>query len=226
MSVRLWVLATGNRHKLDELAAMLEASGIDADVRAPSTFGTPPEIVEDGDTFTANAMKKAVGVAGWLRARDVRGDALVLADDSGLCVDALGGAPGVISARFAGEPTDDAANNRKLVSELGRLGLDESPAHYRCVLALVRVDGGAIAPGGENVITFDGRWDVAVRVAARGTGGFGYDPHAWLDVDGEQRTVAELQRDAKGALSHRGQAHRTMLAWWRAHHGGGALPPG
>lgn len=208
------VLATGNAHKLRELAGMIGAAGLAIEVVAPRNFGSPPEVVEDGDTFAANAVKKARALAAWLETRGCPPGALVLADDSGIGVDALGGAPGVTSARFAGEPCDDGANNRKLVAELVGRGLDSSPAHYSCVLALVRVGGGPVVDGGDDVVTFEGRWDVEVRVDARGTGGFGYDPHAWID-DGA-RTVAELDQGAKAARSHRGQALRALVAWWRA----------
>ena len=116
------------------------------------------------------------------------------------------------AARFAGEPSDDERNNRKLVQELCARGLDSSPAHYACVLALVRVDGGALE--GEVTRQFEGRWDVEVRVERRGTGGFGYDPHAWLD-DGS-RTVAELQMQEKAGISHRGRAMERLVAWLSA----------
>ena len=208
------VLASGNRHKLAELAALLAELAPDVRVVGQGEWGEPPAIDESGDTFAANAELKARGIAAWLSSRGASGDTLVLADDSGICVDALDGAPGVTSARWAGEPCDDAANNRKLVAELIARGLDRSAAHYTCVLALVRVDEAALADGRE-VARFEGRWDVEVRVAARGTGGFGYDPHAWIDRGA--RTVAELDRDAKASVSHRGQALRALAQWWRTH---------
>ncbi|MBK6917057.1 MAG: non-canonical purine NTP pyrophosphatase [Deltaproteobacteria bacterium] len=211
MSRRLLVVATGNRHKLAELDAMLRGA---VEVAPASAFGEPPTIEETGERFVANAVLKAEGIAVWLRGRDVPGDACVLADDSGISIDALAGAPGVISARWAGEPSDDAANNRKLVAELRARGLEASAAHYTCVLALVRVDGRRL-PGGEALECFEGRWDVEVRTAARGAGGFGYDPHAWLD--GGACTVAELGADDKAARSHRGIALRRLLEWWQVH---------
>lgn len=211
MTQRRLVLATGNEHKLRELSAMLGEAGVEIEVCGPRVFGEPPEIVEDGDTFAANATKKADGIAAWIGAHGATGDTLVLADDSGISVHALYDAPGVTSARWAGEPSDDAANNRKLVDELARRGLERSGAHYSCVLALRRVDGAAIDADGCAVATFDGRWDVEVRTTARGTGGFGYDPHAWLPGD---RTVAELDAASKASVSHRGVALRAMLAWW------------
>lgn len=208
----LCVLATGNRHKLAELAAMLEAAGVALEVVSPLRFGEMPEIAETGTSFGANAVLKATGIAAWLEGRGCPGDALVLADDSGLCVDVLGGEPGVRSARFAGEPSDDGNNNARLVAELRARGVTRSPAHYACVLALVRVDGGAPAGQGAATVCFEGRWDVEVRTEARGEGGFGYDPHAWID-DGA-RTVAELGGADKAARSHRGHALRALVAWW------------
>src|SRR5690606_17778064 len=137
---------------------------------------------------------KARAIAAWLAGRGEPGATRVLADDSGICVEVLGGAPGVRSARFAGDQATDAQNNAKLVEELTARAVDRSPAHYVCVLALVRVDErpvGIDAPRlEEGAAVFDGRWDVEVCTRARGTGGFGYDPHAWLDHGA--RTVAEL----------------------------------
>ncbi len=201
---RLFV-ASGNRHKVAELAELLEAAVPGLAVRGLDAFEDAPAIDETADTFEGNAVLKVQGVARWLAARGVEADAWVLADDSGICVDALGGAPGVRSARFAGEGSSDADNNRALVQALRERGLDRSAAHYACVLALQRVSGGPVH-------RFEGRWDVEVRVEARGSGGFGYDPHAWID-DGA-RTVAELDRPAKAAVSHRGRALRKLLAGW------------
>jgi XTP/dITP diphosphohydrolase len=204
------VLASGNRHKVVELAELL--AELPLRVALQTEWGVPPEIEETGDSFVANAELKARGIAAWLSHRGAPGDTLVLADDSGISVEALGGAPGVISARWAGEPCDDAANNRKLVDELRERGLDRSAAHYSCVLALVRVDGRAVRDG-DDCVRFEGRWDVEVRTDARGSGGFGYDPHAW--IDGGTRTVAELDRAEKAAVSHRGRALRAFASWWR-----------
>jgi XTP/dITP diphosphohydrolase len=206
------VIASGNRHKVGELARAVR--GVEAlagvEVVAASALGALPAIVEDRETFAGNATVKALGFAAWLRERGEAGDTLVLADDSGLCVDALGGAPGVYSARFAGEQATDADNNRALVRALEAEGLDASAAHYVCALALGRVDGGAL-PGAndEAVCIFTGRWDGEARTVARGDGGFGYDPHVWLDA--RTRTVAELSPADKGARSHRGAAIVRLL---------------
>ncbi len=205
---RCVVVASGNAHKIAEIEQMLSVvPGLT--VRGQRDFGEPPEIEETEPDFAGNARLKAEGIAAWLREAGEAGDMAVLADDSGVCVDAFDGRPGVRSARFAGEPCDDAANNDKLVAELRARGLSASAGHYRCVLALVRVDGAPWADGGP-CHTFDGRWDVELRVARQGTGGFGYDPHAWLP---QGCTVAELSREDKAAVSHRGHAMRALLGW-------------
>ncbi len=206
-SARRIVIASGNRHKVAELqraiAAVPAAAAIE--VICASDQGVLPTIIEDRQTFAGNATVKALGFAAWLRERGEEGSALVLADDSGLCVDALGGAPGIRSARFAGEQAVDVDNNRALVEALRALGLEASPAHYVCALAIARVDGQPL-PGANNegVCIFTGQWQGEVRVTPRGKGGFGYDPYVWLD-DG-RRTVAELSPEQKSARSHRGAA--------------------
>lgn len=214
------VVGSGNAHKVAELDRMLRLAVPDLVVLGLRAFGEPPEIPETADDFAGNACLKAEGFAAWLRQAGEAGDTVVLADDSGVCVDALDGGPGVRSARFAGEGASDEANNEKLVRELRARGLSRSPGHYRCVLALTRVDGRAWADAGVSR-RFEGRWDVELGVERRGSGGFGYDPHAWLRVGdgaggaGVDRTVAELQPDEKAAISHRGEALRALLAWLR-----------
>jgi XTP/dITP diphosphohydrolase len=203
--VTLLVVASGNVHKVAELAELLQEAVAGLEVVGVDRFGDAPAIDETADTFEGNAMLKAQGTAMWLSSQGVDPQAWVLADDSGICVDALGGDPGVRSARYAGDHGNDAHNNRKLVAELQGRGIDRSAAHYECVLALQRVGGGP-------VYRWSGRWDVEVRVQARGSGGFGYDPHAW--IDGGAATVAELDRRAKAEVSHRGRALRKLVAGW------------
>jgi len=189
------LLATGNKHKLAEVEAIL--APLQIHLVAPDAVGGLPEVIEDGDTFTANAIKKAVS--------GCRATGLwTLADDSGIEARALGGAPGVYSARFAGEACDDAANNAKL-AELLR---DEDDRHvqYRCVIALAR-------PGAEPV-TWDGVFAGSFIDEPRGAGGFGYDPHVLLPELGQ--TVAEIPASIKHARSHRGQALRAFTAWLMA----------
>lgn len=212
MSQRL-VIASGNHHKVAELKEMVEATCAGTEVLGLFDLGEPPAIPETADHFAGNALLKARGIASWLRENNEPGDTLVVADDSGISVDVLSGDPGVRSARFAGEDATDEDNNRKLVASLREHGTDRSPAHYACVIALVRVDGSALERE-KDVLTFEGLWHVQVRTERRGTGGFGYDPHAW--IDGGRRTVAELARAEKATMSHRGLAMRKLLEWLQA----------
>lgn len=209
MSRRL-VLATGNPHKVAELAALVRAAGLPLTVCSARSLGSAPEVVEDQGSFEAHARLKALEIARWLRGRGEPGDTLVLADDSGICVDALDGAPGVDSAYFAGPQSDDAANNARLVAELAARGLTTSPAHYVCVLALTRVDAGPLPAAPDGLRLFTGRWDGEVRASPRGSGGFGYDPYFW--PAGSARSSAELPPVEKNAQSHRGRATALLLA--------------
>ncbi len=211
-SVRNLVIASGNQHKIIELRAMAAAREISVEVSAMGEHGPAPDVVEDRDTFVGNATKKATEIAAWLRATgSLAGDTLVVADDSGVVIEAFDGAPGVYSARFAGPECDDDANNAKMVAELQARGCSESPAHYVCVLAAVRLDGQPL--DGEPVALFRGRWDGVARIERRGDGGFGYDPYIWMNGPGDQsKTVAELSREEKAARSHRGQAMRAFLS--------------
>lgn len=195
------IVASGNRHKISEFRGVLEPLGFD--VVGLDRLSDVPVIEETAGTFVGNADLKALGIASAARAQGEPGETWVVADDSGICIDALGGQPGVTSARFAGPDATDADNNARLVAELTHLGLDRSPAHYRCVLSLVRVD--ARDPPRH----FEGRWNVEMRTSSAGNGGFGYDPHAWLP-DG--RSVAMLNADEKAGSSHRGQALADLLA--------------
>jgi XTP/dITP diphosphohydrolase len=188
--VRPLVFATRNRGKLVELRELLP--GIE--VRSLDDVHVP-EVIEDADTFVGNASKKAreVSAATGLPA---------LADDSGLEVDALGGAPGVYSARYAGEPHDDAKNNAKLLAALA--GVTERTARFRSVLALADVTG----PLGDEVITADGACEGMILDAPRGTGGFGYDPLFFSPELG--MTFAEAGVGPKNDLSHRARAMRAI----------------
>jgi XTP/dITP diphosphohydrolase len=185
------LIATRNAHKLVEIRRILA----DSQVRLLSlddVEGLPDELPEDGDTFTANALQKA-------REAHRRTGLLVVADDSGLEVDALGGRPGVHSKRFSPEGTD-AANNAHLLTLLGERA--DRTARYRCVLALV----------GEGVQeTAEGRCEGRIGTRPRGEGGFGYDPLFWPD-EAPGRTMAELSMDEKNAISHRGRAFRHLPA--------------
>ena len=186
------VLASGNPGKLREFRALL--AGVAGDVVAQSELGVEP-IEETGTTFLSNALLKA------RHAANATGEA-ALADDSGLEVDALGGAPGVRSARYAGEDADAAANNTRLLAALAGV-LPPRRARYRAVIALVR---NADDP---TPVIAEGCWDGWIALAPRGHGGFGYDPVFLVGDDGS--TAAELAPDVKNRLSHRGQALRSLL---------------
>jgi XTP/dITP diphosphohydrolase len=195
------VVATGNRGKLDELRALLADLPLRV-LGVSEVLRDPPRVVEDGETFEANAVKKAREVA-------AATTMLTLADDSGLEVDALGGRPGVRSARFAHERATDAENNAALLAALaavpdgvGAAG-DGFPARFRCVLALVDPFTASGAPR-----TVEGVCEGTVIRAPRGSGGFGYDP--LFVVAGAGRTMAELAEAEKNRLSHRGRAFAAL----------------
>lgn len=184
------VLATGNRKKLEELRRILDGLPVDL---VPMTELGLEGADETGETFEENALIKA-------RAVVAATGSPAIADDSGLQVDALGGAPGVRSARYAGDHTDDVANNQRLRGELAGVPADARTARFVCVAALVTPDGRSWTARG----TMEGR----VVDTPRGTGGFGYDP--LFVSDGETRTNAELEPDEKDAKSHRGEAFRAL----------------
>jgi XTP/dITP diphosphohydrolase len=187
------VIATRNKHKLEEIRAIFSVPGLE--IVSALDYPDVPDVVEDGATFEANAIKKAVTLA---KATGL----WALADDSGLEVDALGGAPGVHSARYAGEPASYPANNRKLLKNLE--GAKDRRARFRCVIALAGPDG--------RVRTVDGRCEGTIGFEERGQRGFGYDP--LFIPDGHTQTFAELESDAKHAISHRGRALRKAQEEW------------
>jgi len=187
------VIATRNKHKLEEIREIFHIPGLT--VVSAFDFPEVPDVVEDGDTFEANAVKKAVTLA---RATGL----MALADDSGLEVDALNGAPGVYSARYAGEPVSYQANNRKLLASLKNE--TNRRARFRCVIALAGPDGHA------RVV--DGRCEGTIAFEERGDKGFGYDP--LFIPDGHTVTFSEMDAAAKHAISHRGRALRRAAAEW------------
>jgi len=193
------LIASHNAHKAAEIAAIL---GENFDVQSLARHHGAPEVEEDGDTYTANAVKKAAETAAWLSSQALA-QALpdfVLADDSGLAVDALGGAPGVHSARYAGGDgnSTDEANNAKLLRALAGVTGDNRGAQFQCVLALA-----ALGQAGE-VRTFEGTCRGRISQANSGQGGFGYDP--LFIPDGHDLSFAELGREVKNAISHRARA--------------------
>jgi len=187
------VLASANRGKLRELKALLEPRGYT--VRSAAELGFTEEVPETGATFEENAVLKARAVAQALGRPAV-------ADDSGIAVEALGGAPGVLSARWAGPDADDAARSAKLLGELAGGAPENRGAAFVCVMACAK-------PGGE-VITAQGRLQGRVALAPAGDNGFGYDPVFELPERG--RTVAQLTAEEKNAISHRGRALAALAA--------------
>ena len=192
----LLFLASTNRGKLQEFGQAAQARGIA--VEAVPGIAALPACVEDGATFEANAHKKALHYSAY-------SEGLVFADDSGICVDALGGAPGVYSARFAGPGADDDANNAKLINELRSFSFPERSAHYVCVIALAQL--------GKILTVAEGQADGIILDAPRGSGGFGYDPLFFYPTLG--RSFAELTPEEKFAISHRGGAFRKLLDYLR-----------
>lgn len=194
LPARELVLASGNAGKLAEIARLLEPLGLV--IRTQTEFGiTPPE--ETGLSFIENAILKARHAA--------RLSGLpALADDSGLEVDFLNGAPGIYSARYAGEDGNDAANNRKLLDALEGVPAGQRSARFRCVIALLRHAEDPMP------LVATGTWEGRILEAPRGEGGFGYDP--LFLPEGLERTAAELGKAEKNRLSHRGQALQALLA--------------
>ena len=202
MTARRMLVATSNPGKLRDFAGAAEAH--DISIASIPNFSSLPPVVEDGATFEANARKKAEAYS-----LAVPGD-LVLADDSGLEVDALGGAPGVHSARYAtAEPhtldsnVKDEANNARVLRELQGIPAEKRTARFVCVLAAAR--------DGRTIETFHGVVEGAILDAPRGHNGFGYDPLFYFPQIG--KTLAELTAIEKSRYSHRGAAFRQFLQW-------------
>jgi len=185
------LVATGNSHKTAEIRAILGAGYVVSDLKAHPEL---PEVEETGSTFLENATLKAVEIS-----KQVEG--LILSDDSGLEVDALGGEPGVYSSRYAGEAGNDAANNKKLLHELQ--GKDNRKARFRCVMVL--------AQDGEVLTSFDGAVEGRMLSELHGEGGFGYDP--LFVPDGYDQTFSQLSEEIKNQLSHRAVAMQKVVAW-------------
>ncbi len=185
------ILATKNRGKVAELGRLLK----DMDIRVLSMddMGDLPEVLEDADTFLGNAMKKARTVA---EATGI----MALADDSGLEVDALDGAPGVRSARFAGAEATDAENNEKLLRKLANIPEGKRSARFRCVMVLYHPSG--------KWISAEGSCEGTIATVPSGSLGFGYDPVFYVPQSG--KTMAQIEPDEKNRISHRGIALREL----------------
>ncbi len=196
------LIATSNPGKLRDFAGAAASLGIE--IGAIPNFASLPPVVEDGLTFEANARKKAEAYSRYVAAE------IVLADDSGLEVDALGGAPGVHSARYAAEAphlagvnSDDEANNARLLRELKRVPPEKRTARFVCVIAA--------AKDGRTLEVFRGQADGMILDAPRGSNGFGYDPLFYFPQIG--KAFAELSAEEKAEHSHRGAAFRKFLEW-------------
>jgi XTP/dITP diphosphohydrolase len=194
--VKVVVLATRNRHKLGEIAALLAEAepALGFELRAIDEVAPGVELVEEEATFEGNALAKA-------RQAAAASGLAAVADDSGIEVDALGGAPGVRSARFAGEPCDDARNNARLLEALRGVPPPRRTARYRCAAAFV---------DGTREVVRTGACEGLLLEAPRGTGGFGYDPLFFVESLG--LTMAEISAQEKNRISHRAAAFRALAA--------------
>jgi XTP/dITP diphosphohydrolase len=198
------LIATSNPGKLRDFAGAASSYGIE--IATVPGFSSLPRVIEDGLTFEANARKKTEHYS-----RYIRGE-IVLAEDSGLEVDALGGAPGVHSARYAADDphkaesnTDDEANNVRLIRELKRVPSDQRTGRFVCIIAAAR--------DGETLAVFRGTAEGIILDRPRGSNGFGYDPLFYFPQI--RKTFAELSAELKAQLSHRGAAFRGFLEWYR-----------
>jgi XTP/dITP diphosphohydrolase len=194
------VLASGNPGKASEFKRLAEAGRDYVDILPADAVGGMPSVAEDTGTFSGNALKKARALAPRLPPGH-----WALADDSGLCVDALGGLPGVESAYFAGPEGGPSANLAKLVREMSNVPEGGRSAHFTCVLAVAK------ASGEEHL--FEGRCDGRILPEPRGAGGFGYDP--LFVPDGFEMTFAEMDAVQKNRISHRAAAWRQLARWAR-----------
>jgi XTP/dITP diphosphohydrolase len=188
------ILATRNAGKITELRSILADAHLPHELVGAEAYPDIPDVKETGVTFAENALLKAHALA---RATGLP----AIADDSGLCVDVLHGAPGIFSARWAGRHGDDRANLELLLTQLSDIADEHRGAHFACAAAL------ALPDGGQRVV--EGRLEGVLRRTPHGTNGFGYDPI--LQPDGDSRTCAELTPEEKNAISHRGKAFRALV---------------
>jgi XTP/dITP diphosphohydrolase len=200
------LIATSNPGKLRDFAGAASSHGIE--VAAIPGFSSLPAVIEDGLTFEANARKKAEHYSRYIPSE------IVLADDSGLEVDALAGAPGVHSARYAADAlrlvennTDDEASNARLILELKKVPPEKRTGRFVCVIAVAR--------DGDTLAVFRGQAEGIILESPRGSNGFGYDPLFYFPQI--QKTFAELPAEEKAQYSHRGAAFRQFLEWYSAH---------
>ena len=189
------LIATRNTHKAREFARILPPQ---FELKTLADFPGAPDPEETGTTFAENAAIKAESISAVF-------PGLVVSDDSGICVDALGGMPGVYSARYAGTHGDDEGNNRKMLTELAAKPETEKPFTARYVCAI------SVASGGKELASFIGTVEGQITLSPRGTGGFGYDP--LFIPAGYNCTMAEISAEEKNSISHRGEALRKFEAW-------------
>ena len=187
------VLASNNLKKIKEIKEIL--SGLEFEVYSLNDMGIDIEVVEDGTTFEENARKKAIEIYDYLKEKG-ENDFLVLSDDSGLEVDCLNGAPGVYSARYAGEHGNDAANNKKLLEELKNVKGEDRRGRFVCAIALIDTNGNS------NIVR--GTVEGLIKEELNGEGGFGYDPLFYYEP--ANMTFAELEASEKNKISHRANA--------------------
>jgi XTP/dITP diphosphohydrolase len=197
------VVATRNRHKLREISVLLAEAGLDLDAVTIDDVAPDAELIENEDTFEGNAIAKAGQAA-------VACNLPAIADDSGIEADALGGAPGVRSARWAGEPCDDARNNEKMLREMALVPAERRTVRYRCAAAFVDA-------GRSLQVVRSGACEGILLSSPRGSGGFGYDPLFWIPSLGQ--SMAEIDLAQKNQLSHRATAFRALAQALRG------LPP-
>ncbi|WP_196592495.1 RdgB/HAM1 family non-canonical purine NTP pyrophosphatase [Pectinatus sottacetonis] len=183
------VIATKNKGKIKEM--IKEFADLPVNVRALTELGNLPDAIENGNSFAENALLKAKFYA------EKTGTACI-ADDSGLEIDELDKRPGIYSARFAGEPSNDMANNKKMLSELNRKNVKESSARYKCVLVFYDIDG--------TKLQAEGICEGKIRLLKKGNNGFGYDPYFFIG----DKSMAELSIEEKNKISHRGKAIRKI----------------
>lgn len=195
------LIATRNAHKAREFARILPPQ---FELKTLADFPGAPDPEETGTTFAENAAIKAESISAEF-------PGIVVSDDSGICVDALGGMPGVYSARYAGTHGDDEGNNRKMLAELGALPATAQPFTARYVCAI------SVACNGKELASFTGTAEGCITLSPRGTGGFGYDP--LFIPAGYDCTMAEISADEKNRISHRGAALRQFEAWLAAQAG-------
>lgn len=193
------VLATRNAHKVEEMHRILVEAGLDIELLTVADYPDAPEVAETGATFNENALLKARAIA------EATGS-IAVADDSGLCVDALNGMPGVLSARWSGSAHDDVANLELVLAQVADIPDERLNAHFACAAAVA-------VPGGDQHVVL-GRVEGRLVREPRGTNGFGYDP-IFESEDVPGRTTAELTNEEKDAISHRGRALRALAPYLR-----------